>query len=105
MPREQRHSAMQGLTNPRVWHLVSIYFGMMIGSYTLSFYMPQFVQGLSSYYSNSLVGYLVMIPYLASFAGMILFSRSSELRMKRRYHAAISSLVTGFAFFSLTEGL
>ncbi len=80
-PRGRRHSAMQGLANPRVWHLVSIYFGMMIGSYTLSFYMPQFVQGLSSDYSNSLVGYLVMIPYLASLAGMILVSRSSDHRM------------------------
>jgi len=63
---------------------------MMIGSYTLSFYMPQFVRGLSSDYSNSLVGYLVMIPYLAALAGMILVSRSSDHRMERRYHAAIS---------------
>jgi len=101
-PREQRNSAMQGLTNPRVWHLVSIYFGMMIGSYTLSFYMPQFVQGLSSGYSNSLVGYLVMIPYLAALAGMILVSRSSDHRMERRYHAAISLLVGGIAFLSLS---
>jgi MFS family permease len=100
-PRE-RHSAIEGLTKPRVWHLVSIYFGMMIGSYTLSFYMPQFVQGLSSDYSHSLVGYLVMIPYLASLAGMILVSRSSDHRMERRYHTAISLLAGGIAFLSLS---
>ncbi len=97
------HSAMEGITNPRVWHLISIYFGMMIGSYTLSFYAPQIVQGLSSDYSSSVVGYLLMIPYLAAVAGIILVSRSSDRQMERRYHAAICLLVGGIAFLSLTR--
>jgi len=100
--RQRRHSAMEGLTNGRVWHLVSIYFGMMIGAYTMSFFMPKLVQSLSSQYSNSLIGYLVMIPYLVALAGMILVGRSSDRRMERRYHAAISLLVGGTGFLSLT---
>jgi MFS transporter, ACS family, tartrate transporter len=78
------HSAMEGATNPRVWHMVAIYFAMMIGSYTLSFFAPQLVKSLSKDYSNSLVGYLVMIPYLAALAGMIFVGRSSDRRMERR---------------------
>jgi MFS transporter, ACS family, tartrate transporter len=97
-----RHSAWEGMTNPRVWHLAGIYFAMMIGSYTLSFYAPKVVESLSSEYSYSLVGYLVMIPFLAALAAMILVGRSSDRRMERRYHAAISLLVGGVGFLSLT---
>jgi ACS family tartrate transporter-like MFS transporter len=99
--QQGRHSALEGITNPRVWHLVAIYFGMMIGSYTLSFFVPQLVKSLSKDYSNSLVGFVVMIPYLVALAGMILVGRSSDRRMERRYHAAISLLVGGIGFLSL----
>jgi len=101
--KQGQHSAMEGLTNPRVWHLVAIYFGMMIGSYTLSFYAPKIVKSLSSEYSNSVVGYLVMIPYLAAFGAMILVGRSSDRRMERRYHAAVCLLVGGIGFLSLSR--
>ena len=96
-----RHSALQGITNSRVWHLALTYFGMMIGSYTLSFYAPKIVESLSSEYSYSLVGYLVMIPYLVALVGMILVGRSSDRRMERRYHAAACLLVGGIGFLSL----
>ena len=99
--KQGRHSAIEGLTNPRVWHLVLIYFGMMIGGYTMAFWVPQFVKSLSSEYSNSLVGYLVMIPYLAALAGMILVSRSSDRKLERRYHLSISVLAGGIAFAAL----
>jgi len=101
--RQGPHSAIAGMTNPRVWHLVAIYFAMMIGSYTLSFYAPKVVKSLSSEYSNSLVGNVVMIPYLAALVAMILVGRSSDRRMERRYHAAISLLVGGIGFLSLSR--
>jgi len=100
--RHRRHSAIEGLTNPRVWRLIFIYFGMMIGGYTMAFWMPQIVKSLSSEYSNSLVGYVVMIPYLAALVAMILVSRSSDRRMERKYHLAISLVVGGIAFLSLS---
>ena len=87
-----QRSAMAGMTSFRVWHLAVIYFAMMIGSYTLSFYAPKLVESLSSAYSYSLVGSLVMIPYLAALAGMIFVGRSSDRRMERRIHAAICLL-------------
>ena len=96
-----RHSAIQGIANLRVWHLSLIYFGMMIGSYTLSFYAPQLVKSLSSEYSSSLVGNLVMIPYLVALVGMVFVGRSSDRLMERRYHAAACLLVGGVGFLSL----
>lgn len=96
-----RQSALEGITHPRVWHLVAIYFAMMIGSYTLSFYSPQLVKSVLKGSSNSLVGYVVMIPYLAALAAMVFVGRSSDRRMERRYHAAICLLVGGIGFLSL----
>src|SRR6266436_4677439 len=57
-------SAIQALTNGRVWHLACIGFTLNIGMYSLTFWMPQFVKSLSSLYSNTKIGLLVMIPYL-----------------------------------------
>jgi len=96
-----RRSALEGMTHPRVWHLVAIYFAMMIGSYTLSFFAPQLVKSVLKGNSNSLVGYVVMIPYLAALAAMVFVGRSSDRRMERRYHAAICLLVGGIGFLSL----
>lgn len=97
----RQYSVLQALTNGRVWHLVSIYFGLMIGLYALNFWAPQLVRLLSGGYSNSVVGFLVMIPYLAGLAGMILVSRSSDSRLERRYHVAIPAIMSGTALMLL----
>ena len=96
-----RYSVLQALASGRVWHLVLIYFGMMIGSYTLISWAPQLVKSLSSLYSNSIVGLLLPIPYLVGLAGMIFISQSSDRTAERRYHAAIPVLVGGTALVVL----
>jgi ACS family tartrate transporter-like MFS transporter len=98
---QRQYSALQVLTSSRVWCLVSIYFGMLIGLYTLNFWAPQFVKSLSSRYSNSAVGYLVMIPSVMGLAGMVLASRSSDRTLERRYHVAFLAIMAGVAFLLL----
>jgi ACS family tartrate transporter-like MFS transporter len=99
--RKHQISAIQALANGRVWHLASIGFLLNIGMYAQSFWLPQLVKSVSGGYSNSVVGLLVMIPYLVGLIGMILVSRSSDRRLERKYHAAIPAIVAGFAFLSL----
>ena len=94
-------SAIQALTNGRVWHLACIGFTLNIGMYSLTFWMPQFVKSLSSLYSNTTIGLLVMIPYLVGLLAMVLVSRSSDRKMERKYHAAIPAIVAGIALVSL----
>jgi ACS family tartrate transporter-like MFS transporter len=74
---EHSLSAVRALAHPRVWHLASVQFGYAIGFYGMSFYMPQAVKKLTSGYPNTVVGILVMIPYLAGVAAMILVSGRS----------------------------
>jgi MFS transporter, ACS family, tartrate transporter len=94
-------SATRALANVRVWHLACIGFTLNIAMYTLSFWLPQLVKSLSSGYSNSVVGLLVMIPYLVGLVAMVLVSRSSDRKMERKYHAAIPAIIAGIAFWSL----
>jgi len=99
--KEHQHSAMQTLANGRVWCLVSIYFGMLIGLYTLNSWAPQLVKSLSTRYSNSVVGLLLMIPNLVGLAGMVLVSRHSDRTLERRYHVAVLALAGGGAVILL----
>jgi len=94
-------SATRTLSDGRVWHLASIGFTMAIGLYSMSFWMPQEVKSLSSRYSNTMVGLLVMIPHLVGLLVMVLVSRSSDRKLERRYHAAIPAVVGGIALLLL----
>ena len=100
-PGSHSISAWRALAHPRVWHLAAAGFAFDIGLYAMGFYMPQSVKSLSSAYSNTEVGILVMIPHLAGLAAMILVSRSSDRRLERRYHAAIPLIFAGVALMLL----
>jgi ACS family tartrate transporter-like MFS transporter len=95
-------SAVQALTNKRVWQLGLTALAWDIGLYWMSFWMPQVLKSLSSLYSNTLVGFLVVIPQLVGLVGMVLVSRSSDRSLERRFHTAIPALVGGTALLLLT---
>ena len=108
LAREQQQieghlSTGETLRNPRVWHLAATYFGMTIGLYSISFWLPQLVKSLSRQYSNTTVGVLVMLPHLVGLAAMVIVSRSSDRRLERRYHAAVPLGLAGVALLLLVQ--
>lgn len=94
-------SALRALAHPRVWHLAIAGFAFDIALYAMSFYMPQAIKAISRGYSNTTVGFLVMVPHLVGLMAMTLVSRSSDRRLERRYHAAIPALAGGVALMLL----
>jgi MFS transporter, ACS family, tartrate transporter len=96
-----RVTAGEALLQGRVWHLTSIYFCAMLGLYSMIFWMPQLLKLLSSQYSNTTVGLLVMIPYVVGLPVMILVGRSSDRSLERRYHAAIPLMIAAISLFVL----
>jgi ACS family tartrate transporter-like MFS transporter len=98
---EHQFSALQALMSGRVWHLVAIYFGMLVGLYSLNFWAPQYVKSLSTGFSNTLIGFLLMVPSLVGVAAMVLISRSSDRTLERRYHVAIPAITGGVALLLL----
>jgi MFS transporter, ACS family, tartrate transporter len=108
LAREEQHKLAsrrittgQALVHGRVWHLTAIYFMAAIASFSMIFWMPQFMKALSSQYSNTTVGVLVMIPYLAGLMVMILVARNSDRTLERRYHAAIPVIIGAISLMLL----
>jgi len=85
----RRITAAQAMRDARVWHLSAISFTALLGMFAMVFWMPQFIKAISSQYSNTIVGLLVMIPYLVALPVMTFVGRSSDRRRERRYHTAI----------------
>jgi ACS family tartrate transporter-like MFS transporter len=96
-------TTIQALMHGKVWHLTAIYFCFSAGLYSMIFWMPQLLKTLSSQYSNTAVGLLVMIPYLVGLPVMILVGRSSDRRLERRYHAAIPLIIAAASLMFLTS--
>ncbi len=90
-----RISVSQTLAHKRVWHLTAAYFAWAVGQSTMIFWMPQLVKTSSSQYSNTTVGILVMIPYVAALIAMIFVAYRSDRTLERRYHAAIPVMIAG----------
>ncbi len=98
---ERAASALSVFSHRQVWHLALTWFTYQIGVYAMYFWMPQMVKSVAKSYSNSAVGAVVMIPYLAGVIAMVLVSRSSDRRSERKYHGAACLLVAGIGLVLL----
>ena len=72
--------------------LVLVYFFWIIGFYGLGFFLPTIINGIGNQSITS-VGYLVAVPYIAAFAGLVLVGRSSDKKNERKWHAFFSLVV------------
>lgn len=103
---EERHKAAEGHTahrvldafsSPRVWLCCAIYFGIVVGLYGVSFWLPQIIK--DSLTQNSWeVGLYSSIPWTCAAIGMILVSRHSDHSGERRWHVGLSALTAAAAF-------
>jgi ACS family tartrate transporter-like MFS transporter len=97
----QSMSVARTLVNPRVWHLACIGFGHAFATYTFSFWLPQIMKSVLGGQSNTVVGFVVMIPNLLGLIVMILVARHSDRKLERRYHIAILGTLAGIAMLLL----
>ncbi|RPI57158.1 MAG: MFS transporter, partial [Lysobacterales bacterium] len=87
------------LVHPTVWLLGLILFACQSGSYGLTLWIPQIVQGLSGL-SNLAVSMISALPYVAAAIGMIAIGTSSDRTGERFLHIAIPSAVGGLGFIA-----
>jgi MFS transporter, ACS family, tartrate transporter len=85
------------LLHPTVWQLGIILFACQTGSYGLTLWIPQIVQGLSGL-SDLAVGMISALPYVAASVGMILIGASSDRSGERLLHVAIPSAIAALGF-------
>ena len=91
---EQHGSMLAVLKNPKVWLLTFIYFCLIAGFYTVSFWMPTLIHNAGE--GDVLkVGLLTAIPYAAAIVTMIAASRSADKRRERRWHLSAIAVMSG----------
>jgi ACS family tartrate transporter-like MFS transporter len=95
----QRHSIrwQAALRHPTVWQLCVILFACQTGSYGLTLWIPQIVQGLPGF-GGLAVGMISAIPYAAAAVGMIVVGASSDRTGERLLHVAVPSAVAAAGF-------
>jgi MFS transporter, ACS family, tartrate transporter len=75
----------------RVWVLGLAYVGIIMGIYGIGLWLPQIVKPLG--YGNFGTGVISAIPYVIASVAMVLWSRSSDRRNERRWHAVLPCLL------------
>ena len=81
------------LRNGKLWLLTLIYFCLIAGFYTVSFWLPTLVRnaGVEDVFT---VGMLTAIPYAAAIVTMIVASRSADKHRERRWHL-VAPMIAG----------
>jgi D-galactonate transporter len=87
----RKHGFAEALRMPRVWILTLIYFCVVSANPTLGFWSPTIIRGIGVK-GNMTIGLLSAVPYIAAIIALVLVARSSDRRLERRYHTAISCL-------------
>jgi len=86
------HSFMDGLKDPRALVYAALYFGLVMGIYGLSLWLPSIVKAMGNL-STTQVGFIVPIPYLCAAAFVFFWSRHSDRTGERVGHATFSMLL------------
>lgn len=76
------------LVNGNIWIMVAIYFAAMLAVNTINYWMPTIIHG-AGVGRDSLVGYLVALPFLAGTIFMVLTGISSDYFRERRWHLIV----------------
>lgn len=91
--RAERHgfTLRQALTSPTILAMSLIYFGIVSGLYSLTFWTPQIVKAFGL--SNTQTGFAAAIPFLAGALVMLPWGRHSDQTGERVWHVALPSFV------------
>jgi ACS family tartrate transporter-like MFS transporter len=98
-------SFLEGLYNPKVLLLSLNYFGIVVASLGILFFVPQMIKSMGIT-DNMTVGWLTMIPYLCGGVGLVTWGLVSDRMNERRWNllgACVVSMV-GLIIAGLTLG-
>ncbi|MEO8115646.1 MAG: MFS transporter, partial [Phenylobacterium sp.] len=91
------HGLTAALRSLQVWRFALMYFGVVMGNYGLSFWLPQIVKGFGGL-SNAQTGLLTAAPYLAAAIGMYLWGHHSDRTGERLWHFVLPVGIASLGF-------
>ena len=101
----RKFSLLEGMFDPRVLLLALNYFGIVVASLGILFFVPQIIKSIGVT-SNMMVGWLTMIPYIAGGVGLVVWGTVSDRMNERRWNllAACALSAIGLIIAGLTMG-
>jgi nitrate/nitrite transporter NarK len=85
------HSLVHAFANLRVWLLAMVYFGVVMGNYGISFWLPQILKDTLTR-DPFRIGLLTMIPWGVAAAVMLVVGHHSDVTGERCWHVALSAI-------------
>jgi ACS family tartrate transporter-like MFS transporter len=85
-------SLRQALLHPTVWRLSLLSFTLLVGLYSISFWLPQIVKSFSRL-DNVEVAFISAIPYVAATVAMVMVGAHSDRTRERCLHVAGAALL------------
>ncbi|MGD6752013.1 MFS transporter [Streptomyces sp. BH105] len=95
------HPELRAIKNPRVLHLAIVSFLGGVGTYGMTFFLPQIVAQLDPGYSPTNIGFIGALPYVCAALAMLLVARFSD-RTGKRKASVIGCLAIAVAGLVLT---
>ncbi len=86
---------MKVLTDRRLFICSWTYFAMSVGLYAIIFFLPTRMKELFPDLNLTILGVIMVIPYLIAVTGMLLSSRHSDRTGERRFHTATAMSLGG----------
>jgi ACS family tartrate transporter-like MFS transporter len=86
-------------SNPQIWLLVFIYFGLNCAGYGITFWLPSLIRSLSGV-GTITIGLLTAIPYAAAFIVMIVAGAHADKSGEHRWHIAFPAFLGAIALLS-----
>jgi ACS family tartrate transporter-like MFS transporter len=101
----RKFSVMQGMFDAKVLLMALNYFGIVVASLGILFFVPQIIKSIGVT-DNMTVGWLTMIPYLSGGAGLVLWGLVSDRMNERRWNLLGACIVStiGLIIAGLTIG-
>jgi ACS family tartrate transporter-like MFS transporter len=93
------HGLAAALARPAVWGFALVYFGLVMGNYGLTAWLPQIVKGFGGL-SNVQTGWLSALPYLLGAASMVFWARHSDRTGERTWHFAGPAAIAAAGFLA-----
>src|SRR5438045_730564 len=89
----RKFSLMQGFFDPKVLLLALNYFGIVVASLGILFFVPQIIKSIGVS-DNMTVGWLTMIPYISGGIGLVSWGLISDRMNERRWNLLAACAVS-----------
>src|SRR3984957_10084450 len=101
----RKFSFLEGFYNPQVLLLALNYFGIVVASLGILFFMPQMIKAIGVT-DNMTVGWLTMIPYIFGGIGLVSWGYVSDRMGERRWNLLAACVVSaiGLVIAAMTIG-